>query len=100
MLWVIFPREIFLRVFLLTAIVVSALAQVPTASLVGRITDASGAVVPGVAIKVTNLDTNIAQSGKANEAGDYTISVGDSSRNLPLQTTFHLDKPIEIKEGE
>ena len=48
-------------------------AQVPTASLVGRVTDSTGAVVPGVSIKVTNLDTNIVQRGKANEVGDYTI---------------------------
>ncbi len=43
---------------LLSAAVV--FTQTPSASIVGRITDATGAVVPGVAVKVTNLDTNIA----------------------------------------
>ena len=33
------------------------------------------------------------------EAGDYTISAGDSSHNLPLKATFHLAETITIKEG-
>ena len=52
---------------------ISATAQTPSASLVGRVTDATGAVIPGVSIKVTNLDTNIAQQGSSNEVGDFTI---------------------------
>jgi beta-glucosidase len=34
------------------------------------------------------------------EPGDYTISVGDSSRNLPLKATITLPGPITIKEGQ
>jgi beta-glucosidase len=34
------------------------------------------------------------------EAGDYTISVGDSSRNTPLKATFKLAETITIKEGQ
>ena len=48
-------------------------AQTPTASVVGRVVDASGGVVPGVAIKVTNLDTNQTRTAASNHAGDYTI---------------------------
>lgn len=51
----------------------TAFAQTPSAGVVGRITDASGAVVPGVSIKITNLDTNIGQQGVSNETGDYKI---------------------------
>jgi len=50
-----------------------ALAQTPSASVVGRITDATGAVIPGVTVKVTNLDTSIAQQAASNEIGEYTI---------------------------
>ncbi len=50
-----------------------AVGQTTTASVVGRITDATGAVVPGVAVKVTNVDTNIAQQATSNEVGEYTI---------------------------
>jgi hypothetical protein len=48
-------------------------AQTPSASVVGRVTDATGAVVPGVAVKITNLDTNQTLTGVSNEVGDYTV---------------------------
>ena len=48
-------------------------AQTPSASVVGRITDPTGAVIPGVTVKITNLDTNITQQGSSNQVGDYTI---------------------------
>jgi len=51
----------------------SATAQTPSARVVGRVTDATGAVIPGVFIQVTNLDTNIAQTGSSSEVGDFTI---------------------------
>src|SRR5215831_17538669 len=50
-----------------------ASAQTSSASVVGRVTDATSAVVPGVSIRVTNLGTNIAQQGSSNEVGDFTI---------------------------
>src|SRR5437762_6355646 len=55
------------------ALVAGLNAQQPSASVVGRVTDATGAVIPGVAIKVTSLDTNIAQAGASNQSGDFTI---------------------------
>jgi beta-glucosidase len=33
------------------------------------------------------------------EAGEYTILVGDSSRNLPLKATYKLAETITIREG-
>jgi hypothetical protein len=55
------------------AFAVSEAAQTPSATVVGRVTDPTGAVIPGVAIHVTNVDTNISQRGSSNEAGDFTI---------------------------
>ena len=57
-------------------------AQLSTATLLGTITDQSGAVTPGAAITIKNLDTGIARNVLANEAGrasgtilfDLTIS--------------------------
>jgi hypothetical protein len=40
----------------------------------GTITDASGAVVPGVTIRITNLATNAIREAQSNEAGFYTIT--------------------------
>ncbi len=48
-------------------------AQNPSASVVGRVVDATGAVIPGVIIKVTNLDTTQTQQTASNEVGDYTV---------------------------
>ena len=33
------------------------------------------------------------------EAGQYTILVGDSSRNLPLKATIQLPETVTVKEG-
>lgn len=48
-------------------------AQTPSATVVGRVTDPASAVVPGVTILLTNVDTNIVQRGVSNEIGDFTI---------------------------
>src|SRR5438552_12341142 len=70
------PRWILLSLFS----IIPLTAQTPSASVVGRITDASGAVVPGVAITVTNTDTNQSRHGVSNGAGDYTIPYLDPGR--------------------
>jgi outer membrane receptor protein involved in Fe transport len=48
-------------------------AQNSTASVTGRVTDATGAIVPGVVIKITNADTNQPRQTTSNSAGEYTI---------------------------
>src|SRR3954471_13525133 len=55
------------------ALFASLYPQQPSASVVGRVTDATGAVIPGVAIRIVNLETNIAQNGASNQVGDFTI---------------------------
>ena len=45
--------------------------QVERASLAGTVTDNSGAVVPGVSVKVTNEATNTSVSLETDAAGDY-----------------------------
>lgn len=62
---------VFSLFFLLTA--VSAFAQTPTASVVGRVVDPSGAVVPGISIKVLNVETNQSSRATTNAVGDYTV---------------------------
>src|SRR5579864_7254662 len=50
-----------------------ATAQENTASLNGVVKDPSGAVIPGAAIKLTNLDTGITQVNASNSSGLYTF---------------------------
>lgn len=44
-----------------------------TGTITGTVTDATGAVVPGAEIEITNPDTNLTKKVTSNEAGLYTI---------------------------
>ena len=63
----------FASVLILVASVTAAFGQTAAARIAGRISDGTGAVIPGVAVKVTNVDTNIAQTATSGETGDFTI---------------------------
>ncbi|MBM3747701.1 MAG: TonB-dependent receptor [Acidobacteria bacterium] len=52
---------------------VPLLAQDPRGRILGRVTDSSGAIVPGVQVTATNQATNVAASGVTNEQGNYDI---------------------------
>jgi hypothetical protein len=49
-------------------------AQVIFGSVVGNVTDASGAAVPGATVKITETLTNVSRTVQTNEAGAYTVS--------------------------
>lgn len=49
-------------------------AQVLFGSLVGNVTDASGAGVPGAVVKITETRTNDTRTVQTNESGVYTIT--------------------------
>ena len=67
----------FRRVFLYASVVLvslicnSAVAQMPTATISGVVEDATGAVIPGVQVTVTNTDTGISRSGVTTRDGSY-----------------------------
>ena len=58
---------------ILVSSVAAAFGQTASARITGRISDGTGAVIPGVAVKVTNVDTNIAQTATSSETGDFTL---------------------------
>src|SRR5687767_6267338 len=58
-----------LSVFLST----TAWAQLSTAQLSGRVTDESGAVLPGVTITATQTDTGLARTVTTNDNGAYVL---------------------------
>ena len=51
----------------------SATAQVATGTILGGVTDASGAAVPGALVTATNLDTQFTRSANTDAAGQYTL---------------------------
>ncbi len=62
--------------FLCVLLVLECLAPLSfgqTAQVTGRVTDSTGAVVPGVAITVTNVATGVDRKAATNEAGYYTV---------------------------
>ena len=67
----------FLRKAALCFIAVSSLlpmyAQQTSATLLGTVTDASGAAVAGVTVRATNLATNFNRQGVTDQVGSYSI---------------------------
>ncbi len=58
---------------LLASAATSLSAQTVYGSIVGTVTDASGAAITGAAITLTNLGTNEARSTVADDSGNYTF---------------------------
>jgi hypothetical protein len=71
--WV--QRALFATTFLLLSFATSAFAQTGNAQLGGTVTDPSDALIPGVTVTATNVDTNIVQTTISNETGSYNFPV-------------------------
>ncbi|HLV02644.1 MAG TPA: carboxypeptidase-like regulatory domain-containing protein, partial [Acidobacteriota bacterium] len=64
--------------FLLWALLsIQLLAQVGQGTITGRVTDPSGAILPGAEVTLTNQATGISRSHVTNDVGEYTFT------NLP-----------------
>ena len=87
----------FLGVLSLSAAI--ACAQSSATSVVGRVTDPTGAVISGVAVTVTNLDTNLSRQTVANALGDYTLPFLPPGRYRleATQAGFRTYKRPELK---
>lgn len=49
------------------------LAQTFNATIVGKVTDANGASIPGATVTVTQIETNRVQTTTTNDAGEYVV---------------------------
>ena len=89
-----------LQLFLATG----CLAQIDRASLEGTVTDPSGAVVSGAAVRIVAVDTGLTQERTTNgngyyrfpgiAKGEYTVSAGaDGSKTKIIQE-------VNVKVGE
>src|SRR5947208_323344 len=61
------------RFFLLLTFIAPAFAQQTTATLLGAVTDPSGAAVPGVAVQVASLATNVTRDVVTDVNGAYSL---------------------------
>src|SRR5262245_746884 len=64
---------LFLCLFAVWSSVTDSFAAGPTATLTGRVTDTTGAVIAGVKVEVTNVETNVVYRGETNDQGLYHI---------------------------
>ncbi|HEU0141660.1 MAG TPA: carboxypeptidase-like regulatory domain-containing protein [Bryobacteraceae bacterium] len=60
-----------LSLYLLVICSGTAVSQTYYGTIRGTITDATGAITPGVKVTVTNIDTNISQDVESNSVGNY-----------------------------
>lgn len=77
-------RRLFAFAFALTLAVSAAAQTLDTASVRGRVTDATGAALSGVTITIQNTRTNTTRTGSTNAAGEYTFGT------LPVSGTYEL----------
>src|SRR5438552_1097706 len=68
-------RNLALTVLFLSLFSASLLAQGGNAQLGGIVQDPSKALVPGVSITATNVDTNVTSTTVSNESGAYNFPV-------------------------
>jgi hypothetical protein len=66
-------KTIFCCLLLCLVATTAAFGQINNATLTGTVTDATGAVLPGVSITATNNATGVTTEVLTNEAGAYTI---------------------------
>ena len=72
-------------------------AQVVTGAISGRVTDTTGAVIPGATVQVQNVETGLTRNGESDAAGRYDV------RNLPsgsyTVTTQRTGFRTEVRSG-
>ncbi len=95
-------RGILLSIFLLT---VSFCARAQgTADILGTVTDATGAVIPGATITLTNIGTNISATATSASNGDYifpSVQIGTYTVKVDAKgfTTFTA-APFAVEVGD
>src|SRR5262245_51210973 len=57
----------------LMLVTLSLSAQTVSTEILGLVTDSSGAVIPGAAIKIVRLETGDVRTTKTNETGNYVF---------------------------
>src|SRR5438105_7765427 len=85
------------------ALPVAAAAQVTTADIVGRVTDSSGAVLPGATVTIENLATHDVRTAPTNETGDYLFNllpIGTYTVNVELQGFASQTTRVVLSTGE
>jgi hypothetical protein len=91
---------------LLAAVCLAAmplLGQLGVGTIAGRVTDASGSVIPGAAIRVTNVDTNVTQESQTNAEGLFRVpSLNPGTYRVEIETTgfkTFVRQDLQVRTG-
>src|SRR3984893_13443080 len=91
-------------VFLLFALCVTGLAaQEFRGTVTGRVTDSTGAIIPGASVTVTNVATGVAATATTNETGTYTVPYlmpGNYSVTFELIGFRKVARSVEVRVGD
>jgi carboxypeptidase family protein/TonB-dependent receptor-like protein len=66
-------HHIFLSLLILFAVTTVAFAQESRGTIIGHVTDASGAAMPGAQVRVINTATNVTATATTNEDGNFNV---------------------------
>ncbi|MGH9340923.1 MAG: carboxypeptidase regulatory-like domain-containing protein [Acidobacteriota bacterium] len=77
------------------------MASAQNSGIQGVVTDETGAIVPGVGITVTNLETGVARTAVTNDVGFYSVPLLKEGRykikaEMPGFTTQEVTIPLEV----
>src|SRR5580765_4315564 len=81
----------------------AALAQVTTADILGRVTDSSGAVLPGASVTIVNTATRDTRTQTTNETGDYVFNllpIGAYAVTVELQGFQTQTTNLRVASGD
>ncbi len=82
-----------------------ALAQESTGSVSGVVQDATGAVIPGATVLLTNLDTKSQRRTVSNGAGEFVITAATAAQHYQVQVTMKgfavwQSQPFPLRPGD
>ncbi len=96
-------KRCFLFIAAISLFCSAVLPQSSTGSVRGTVRDQSEAVVPGVSVVLTNLDTNVSSKSTTNEVGFYIVPglIAGRYRLTAEQTGFQiLENTITVQVGQ
>ena len=80
-----------------------ASAQITTGDIVGRVTDESGAVLPGATVTVDNVGTHEIRTTVTSATGDFVVNllpIGSYQVRVELASFRSQESRVDLRSGE
>lgn len=95
---------VFALLVLFTTVNCFAQSQTSSGDIKGTITDATGAVLPGAMITVTNIDTGVERTGISDNVGNFRLFLlppGEYEVKVQLPSfSIYTRRPVQVTVGE